>query len=80
MLNFYALAIVGLSAGTVGYLLGASKEWTNHRVTIGNYKRLIAYSNAVTKELSGLRTVGDESAVGSRHPSPVHRSHLQVVK
>jgi hypothetical protein len=80
MINFYAVAIAALSAGTFAYLLGASKEWSKHRVTIKEFNELAAYSNAVTSELSILRTAGDENAVGSRHPSLARRPHLQLVK
>jgi hypothetical protein len=80
MINFYAVTIAALSAGTVAYLLGASREWTNHRVTIADYQRLAAYSNAVTNELQILRTANSEIAMGSGHPSPVRRSHLELVK
>lgn len=80
MLNFYAITIAALSAGTVAYLLGASKEWTNHRVTIADYQRLAAYSNAVTNEVAILRAASRGIAMGSEHPSPVHRPHLELVK
>jgi hypothetical protein len=80
MLNFYAITLAALSAGTVAYLLGASKEWTNHRITIADYQRLAAYSNAVTNEVAILRAANGGNAMGSGHPSPVRRPHLELVK
>jgi hypothetical protein len=81
MLNFYAISIAALSAGTVAYLLGASLEWERHRKTIREYNELAHYANAVTIEVSGLRAASKaENAVGSRHPSLARRPHLLLVK
>lgn len=79
MVTLYAVIIAALIAGTFGYLLGASREWENHRRTITEYNDLAAYSNEITSELFALRTAGGE-AVGSGHPSIARRSHLQLVK
>jgi hypothetical protein len=80
MVTFYMVAIAALSSGLACYVLGASKEWEKHRRTIVDYNDLAAYSNEISAELFILRTAGDENAVGSRHPSLVRRSHLQLVK
>jgi hypothetical protein len=81
MLNFYAISIAALSAGTVAYLLGASREWDKHRQTIRDFNELAHYANAVTLEVSGLRAASKaENAVGSRHPSLARRPHLNLVK
>jgi hypothetical protein len=79
MVAFYMIAIAALSAGTFGYLLGASREWEAHRRTIADYNDLALYANEVSAELFDLRTAGD-CAVGSGHPSFVRRSHLHLVK
>jgi hypothetical protein len=79
MVNFYALAITAICAGTLAYLLGASKEWERHLKTIDEFNDLASYSNDITRELSGLRAAGN-AAEGSRHPSLSRRSHLQLVK
>jgi hypothetical protein len=79
MINFYAVIIAALSAGTVAYLLGASREWEAHRRTIADYNDLALYANEVSAELFDLRTAGD-CAVGPGHPSLVRRSHLHLVK
>jgi hypothetical protein len=79
MINFYAVMIAALSAGTVAYLLGASREWESHRRTIADYNDLALYANEVSAELFDLRTASD-CAVGSGHPSLARRSHLHLVK
>lgn len=79
MINFYAVIIAALSAGTFAYLLGASREWEAHRRTITEYNDLAAYSNEISAELFTLRTASD-CAVGSGHPSLVRRPHLTLVK
>jgi hypothetical protein len=79
MVTLYAVIIAALSAGTFGYLLGASREWEAHRRTIADYNDLALYANEVSAELFDLRTAGD-CAVGSGHPSLARRSHLQLVK
>jgi hypothetical protein len=79
MINFYAVIIAALSAGTVAYLLGASREWESHRRTIADYNDLALYANEVSAELFDLRTA-DDCAVGPGHPSLVRRSHLHLVK
>ena len=79
MINFYAVMIAALSAGTVAYLLGASREWESHRRTIADYNDLALYANEVSSELFDLRTASD-CAVGSGHPSLARRSHLHLVK
>tara|TARA_R110002126_G_scaffold28130_1_gene93806 strand:+ start:71 stop:313 length:243 start_codon:yes stop_codon:yes gene_type:complete len=77
---FYIATAWTLAVGLFFYLLGASNEWYKHQQTIKGYNELVIYTNAVTCELSDLRTVGDESAMGSRHPLPARRSHLKLVK
>ena len=80
MINLYALAITAICAGTLAYLLGASKEWERHKKTVEEFNDLASYANEITRELSGLRAAGEDYAVGYRHPSLSRRAHLKVIK
>lgn len=79
MITFYAVAIAALSAGTFGYLLGASKEWELHRASIKTHNELAAYSNQIIGELETLRTAAVVSPWGPMNPSSNRRPHLKSV-
>jgi len=80
MLTFYAVSIAALGSGMFFHLLGASQEWFKHQQTIKAYNELLEYTKDLASENSILRTVSDESALGSGYPSAARRSHLNLVK